>query len=212
MSALAPEDRCHLNGLGLATAGRRFVTALGAATRPAAGGPTRRTAASSWTWRPDEIIAGGLSMPHSPRWHAGRLWVLESGTGGVAVIDAAAGDTSGRRAARLPPRPRLLRPVRLHGPVAGARSAVFGGVPLAERTGERRCGVWVLHVETGRTVAFLRFEDAVQEVFAVQVLPGARFPDLINADPNVLADSFVLPDETRAALPPAFPSRDLAPC
>ena len=25
-----------------------------------------------------EIIAHGLSMPHSPRWHAGRLWVCES--------------------------------------------------------------------------------------------------------------------------------------
>ena len=45
------------------------------------------------------------------------------------------------------------------------------------------------------TVAFLKFEDAVQEIFAVQVLPQIRFPDLINDDPQILSDSFVLPDE-----------------
>ena len=27
------------------------------------------------------IVAGGLSMPHSPRWHQGKLWLLSSGTG-----------------------------------------------------------------------------------------------------------------------------------
>jgi len=35
-------------------------------------------------------------------------------------------------------------------------------------------GVWVVNVETGQTVAFVKFEDAVQEIFAVQVLPGLR--------------------------------------
>ena len=33
-----------------------------------------------------EIICRGLSMPHSPRVHAGELWVLNSGTGELGVI------------------------------------------------------------------------------------------------------------------------------
>src|SRR5439155_19706169 len=37
------------------------------------------------------VVARGLSMPHSPRWHDGRLWVLESGTGGVIHVDPATG-------------------------------------------------------------------------------------------------------------------------
>ena len=54
-------------------------------------------------------------------------------------------------------------------------SAVFSGIPVAERAlAERDCGVWVVDIDTGRLVAFLRFEDAVQEVFAVAVLPGLR--------------------------------------
>ena len=80
-------------------------------------------------------------------------------------------------------------------------SAVFSGIPLTERLTERTCGVWVVELATGRTVAFLKFEDAVQEIFAVQVLPQARFPDLINDDPKILSDSFVLPDDTLSQLP-----------
>ena len=55
--------------------------------------------------------------------------------------------------------------------------------------------MWVLDTLTGQTVAFLKFEEAVQEIFAVQVLAGRRCPDVINDDPARLADSFVLPDE-----------------
>ena len=40
--------------------------------------------------------------------------------------------------------------------------------------------MWVVHIETGETVGFLRFEAGVQEIFAVQVLPGIRFPECWN--------------------------------
>ena len=43
-------------------------------------------------------------------------------------------------------------------------------------------------------VALLRFETAVQEVFAVTVLPGRRYPDLINDDDKLLENSFTVPD------------------
>ena len=80
-------------------------------------------------------------------------------------------------------------------------SAVFCGIPLAERLQERNCGVWVVNVLTGETAAFVKFEDAVQEIFAVEVLPGKRYPDVVNDDPNLLAGSFVLPDEALADVP-----------
>ena len=44
-------------------------------------------------------------------------------------------------------------------------------------------------------VALLRFETAVQEVFAVTVLPGRRYPELINDDMTLLESSFVVPTE-----------------
>jgi len=70
-----------------------------------------------------------------------------------------------------------------------------------ERLEERTCGVWVLNIETGETVAFCRFEEAVQEIFAVEVLAGCCFPDLINHDAELLGRSYVLADEALQDVP-----------
>jgi tetratricopeptide (TPR) repeat protein len=77
-------------------------------------------------------------------------------------------------------------------------SAVFSGIPLVERLGERTCGVWVVHIESGETIGFLRFEAGVQEIFAVQVLHGIRFPELLEWNDERMAHSYVLPDEALA--------------
>jgi hypothetical protein len=59
----------------------------------------------------------------------------------------------------------------------------------------------VLEAASGQTVAFLKFEDAVQEIFSVQVLPGIRSPELINDQPALLADSFIVPEEALGSVP-----------
>ena len=59
----------------------------------------------------------------------------------------------------------------------------------------------MLDINTVQTVAFLKFEDALQEIFAVQVLPGRRYPDLIDDDQALQDDSFVLTDEALSAVP-----------
>jgi hypothetical protein len=58
----------------------------------------------------------------------------------------------------------------------------------------------VIGADAGEVVAYLQLEDAVQEVFAVQAVPGRRFPDLIN-DEALLADSFVFPTVALGAVP-----------
>ena len=81
-------------------------------------------------------------------------------------------------------------------------SAVFSGIAIAERPlNERFCGVWVLDIRTGETVAFVKFEEALQEIFAVQVLPGVRRPDVINDDMRLITDSFILPNEALGLVP-----------
>jgi uncharacterized protein (TIGR03032 family) len=84
-------------------------------------------------------------------------------------------------------------------------SAIFSGIPIAERPlSERACGVWVIDIVTGQTVAWLKFDDGVQEIFAVTVLPTARYPDVINDQPKLIADSFILPDESLSSVPDEF--------
>ena len=74
-------------------------------------------------------------------------------------------------------------------------SAVFSGLPICAKDRQRDCGVWVLDIRSGNTVAFLRFSGSVQEIFAVQVLPGIRYPELLIADHELIAGTFFIPPE-----------------
>jgi uncharacterized protein (TIGR03032 family) len=147
----------------------------------------------------NKILLRGLSMPHSPRWYQGKLWLLESGEGSLAQVDLDA--RAWRTVAQLP---GFTRGVDFVGPLAFIglsqvrESAVFSGIPLVKRMDERTCGVWVVNIETGDTIGFLRFEAGVQEIFAVQILHGMRFPELLEWNDERLGSSYVLPDEALA--------------
>src|SRR5688572_33274519 len=90
-SALAAEDRCHLNGLAIVDGEPRFVTALGATDLRDGWRADKPHGGCILDVPSGEFVSRGLSMPHSPRWHDGQLWVLESGTGGLVLVDRATG-------------------------------------------------------------------------------------------------------------------------
>jgi uncharacterized protein (TIGR03032 family) len=180
-----------------------FVTALGTTDTPGGWRADKKSGGVLLELASGEVITRGLSMPHSPRWYDGRLWVLESGGGGFGHIDAATG-----RYESLTELPGFTRGLDFCGPLAFIglsqvrESAVFSGIAIAERPlAERSCGVWVVNIYTGQTVALVKFEDAVQEIFAVQALPGMQHPDVINDQPRLIADSFVLPVEALGLVP-----------
>lgn len=199
VTAYAPEDRCHLNGLELVNGEPKYVTALG--TDDTVGGWRENKARGGVLMDvpSSEFIVQGLSMPHSPRWYRDRLWMLESGEGSLCTVDLSNGQVE--HVIKLP---GFTRGLDFYGPLAFVglsqvrESAVFSGIPLTERTSERSCGVWVVNIEQGEIVAFLGFEDAVQEIFAVQVLPGIRYPELVIEDNEFIRSSYVLPDEALA--------------
>ena len=68
-----------------------------------------------------------------------------------------------------------------------ARARCSAAFRWSSECSERTCGVWVVNIETGQTVGFLRFEAGVQEIFAVQVLRGMRFPELLEWNDERLA-------------------------
>ena len=122
-------------------------------------------------------------MPHSPRWFNDQLWLLESGDGTIGRVDLATGKYEA-----IAQFPGFTRGISFFGPLAFVglsqvrESAVFSGIPLVDRftkAEERTCGVWVLNIESGETLGYCQFEKGVQEIFAVEVLPGMRFPDLV---------------------------------
>jgi uncharacterized protein (TIGR03032 family) len=216
VTALEPTDRCHLNGLAIVGGRPRFVTALGQTDEPAGWRKDKARGGILVDVDSGELVSQGLSMPHSPRWYAGRLWVCESGAGTLGFIDEQTGRYEAVGAA-----PGFTRGLDFAGNLAFVglsqvrESAVFSGIPITERLKpeERTCGVCVIDLTRGEAVALLRFEEGVQEVFAVQLLPGRRYPELINDDPKILENSFVVPDSALADVPAVLrgeggPARD----
>ncbi|MCF7989957.1 MAG: TIGR03032 family protein [Thiohalocapsa sp.] len=196
ISALSPEDRCHLNGLGMRNGTPSYVTALGSADTPQGWRENKAKGGVLIDVDSGETIASALSMPHSPRWYDDRLWVLESGRGSLATVDPATGKVT--TVATLPGFTRgldFLGPYAFVGLSQVRESAVFSGIPITETKDQRNCGVWVVEIRSGQIVAFLRFEDAVQEIFAVGVLRGLRFPEILEPDDALIATSYMVPDE-----------------
>jgi uncharacterized protein (TIGR03032 family) len=206
ISALASEDRCHLNGLAIRDGKPRYVTALGETDVAGSWRENKARGGCLIDIESGQFIARGLSMPHSPRWYDGKLWILESGAGSLATVDLATG-----RLDTVTLVPGFTRGLDFVGPYAFIglsqvrESALFSGIPITNRLPleQRRCGVWVVDTRSGQIVAFLRFEAGVQEIFAVQVLPGLRFPDVLTDDQPAVANSFMLPDEALADVAPA---------
>jgi len=202
VTELVPGDYCHLNGLTKREGKVRYVTALGEANSVGGWRENKRDGGILIDVESNEIITRGLSMPHSPRWYQDKLWLLESGNGTIGTVDLQTG-----RYESIAELPGFTRGLSFFGPLAFVglsqvrESAVFSGIPLVERLDERTCGVWVLNIETGQTVAFCRFEDAVQEIFAVELLTNCRFPDLVNHDAELIGRSYVLGNEALAQVP-----------
>jgi uncharacterized protein (TIGR03032 family) len=210
VSAIAPEDRCHLNGLGVRDGVVRYVTALGATDTPGGWRQRKKDGGVLIDIARDEVLTEGLSMPHSPRWYAGKLWVPNSGVGGRGTSDPLTGEYE--EVASLPGFTRGLDcvgPLAFVGLSQVRESAVFSGIAIAERpVAERCCGVRVVNIQSGQVVAYVKFEDALQEIFAVQAAPFRR-PDVLNDDAARLAESFVVPDDSLAevAAPYCRPAR-----
>jgi uncharacterized protein (TIGR03032 family) len=81
-------------------------------------------------------------------------------------------------------------------------TATFSGIAVAEAPqNERCCGVWMIDTRSGQIAGFVKFTDAVQEIFAVQALEGLRWPDVLSEDPKRIAETFELPEEALGQVP-----------
>jgi len=131
-------------------------------------------------------VARGFAMPHSPRVHAGRLWLLHSGAGQLVEVDPARGHV--QTVTELPGYARGLALCDRFAFVGLSKireTSTFGGMPIAARRPELKCGVGVVDLETGRLMAHLEFITGVEEIFDVQVIPGTRSPALSGPYPHL---------------------------
>lgn len=181
ISKLAAEDRCHLNGLALRDGKPRYVTAVSQSDIADGWRDRRVDGGCIIDVKTNEIIATGLSMPHSPRWYQEKLWLLNSGTGEFGYVDLETGEFEPVTFC-----PGYLRGLAFHGNFAlvgvskPRENQTFLGLPLNEKLkqkdAEARCGVLVIDLRSGDLVHSLRMEGVVSELYDVAVLPGVQRP------------------------------------
>ena len=181
VSRLAAEDRCHLNGLAMDGGRPRFVTAVGRCDVADSWRDRRRDGGCVVDVASGEIAVAGLSMPHSPRFHGDKLWLLDSGSGFLGVVDAAAG-----RFEPLTFCPGYARGLAFVGGFAVVglsrprENATFAGLALddnlAARDAEARCGLLVVDLASGDIAHWVRITGVVEELYDVAVLEGVTRP------------------------------------
>jgi uncharacterized protein (TIGR03032 family) len=186
ISTLAPEDRCHLNGLAMVDGRPKYVTVMAETDAPQGWRPIKATGGCLIDVPIGETVARGFAMPHSPRVHGGGVWVLDSGTGRLVVVDPATG-----RFDAVTELPGYTRGLAMLGPYAFVglskirETSTFGGVPIADRRDELKCGVGAIDLRTGRLAAHLEFCTGVDEIFDVVALPGSLDPLLSGPHPEL---------------------------
>jgi uncharacterized protein (TIGR03032 family) len=203
ITALEREDRCHMNGLGMVEGRAKYVTAV-----------SQTDVANGWHGRPlpkgviidvetDQVVTDKLLMPHSPRVAPdGKLYALDSARGYFVEVDRTSGDL--RDVTFCPGFLRGLAFINGHAlvTVSKPRYGKFDEMPIADELNSRGldpiCGVMVIELTTGAIVEWLRLDGDVQELFAVEAMPGIKcpmsvgpvteeFPDTITFDTEVLA-------------------------
>ena len=120
-------------------------------------------------------------MPHSPRWHQDRLWLVEAGSGWFGFIDPDSG-----RFERVTFCSGYARGLAIFGDwaVVGLslprNEPTFQGLQLDEELQKRgavaRCGLQVIHLKSGDVAHWVRIENKVHELYEVVALQGVRRP------------------------------------
>ncbi|MBX3422543.1 MAG: TIGR03032 family protein [Pirellulaceae bacterium] len=180
ISQLVDQDRCHLNGLAMESGQPRFVTVLGQTDQPAGWRDNKVSGGAILEVPSGRVVSRELCMPHSPRVHDGQLFVLNSGRGELVWIDRRCGQS--RSIAQLPGYTRGLAfagGLAFIGLSRIRETNIFGGLPIGQHAEELKCGVGVIDIATGRTVATLQFRSGVEEIFAVEVISGSRNPKAV---------------------------------
>ncbi|MBC2776534.1 TIGR03032 family protein [Parasphingopyxis marina] len=184
ISQLVAEDRCHLNGMATKNGKPAFATAASRSDTAEGWRDGRVSGGLLIDVETGAILLDGLSMPHSPRWHDGRLYLLNAGTGEFGWFDAEAGEFR-----PICFCPGYARGLSFHDGFAAIgislprENATFSGLPLEdglrERDAEPRCGVLIVDIESGTIANWLRIEGIVTELFDVTFLPATACPSAI---------------------------------
>jgi uncharacterized protein (TIGR03032 family) len=203
ISKLAPEDRCHLNGLAMVDGEPRYVTAVCKSDAVDGWRDRRQNGGVVIDITTNEIVCEGLSMPHSPRWANGKLWLLNAGTGQLGWVDF-----KSKKFVPLVFLPGFPRGLSIFGNTAAVglskpRNQRFEGLQLDAELGKRDvdawCGVQLVSLTSGDVEQWIRFDGDITEIFDICFLPNVRNPMMVGLRTPEIRDLITFEIELSAA-------------
>ncbi len=198
ISKLVPEDRCHMNGLAARDGHPAYVTMVSQSDASDGWREHREDGGVVMDVQTNEVVCEHLSMPHSPRWYNGQLYILEAGTGFFGKVNLEKGTFE----------PMAFCPGFLRGldfvdnyaiiAMSGARkNKTFSGLALdknlKKKNTEPRCGIQIINLDTGATEHWIRLEGLIEELYDVKALVDVKKPLLIGTRKNEIRTMLSVP-------------------
>ncbi len=196
ISRLAPEDRCHLNGVCFLGGRPKYATALGKTDTYEGWRANKASGGIIIDTDTNNIVCENLPMPHSPRLYDGQLFCLLSAEGQLVKVNPETGkyeimhDFQG-----------YVRGMSKFGDYLfvglskiRTKSSSFGDLPIAGKS--VNCGIEILHFPTMSTVAGIHYQTSVEELYDVKILEGMSRPNVLSTMKDDYRKALVIPDGT----------------
>ena len=196
ITELAPEDRCHLNGMAMKGDEIKYMTALGE-TDTAGGWRENKTKGGVLIDAPsNEIILRNLSMPHSPRIYDNKVYLLQSAAGELIEADVEKGtyQTITKFDYFLRGMDKIGDYLFIGHSKLRHTTSVFKDLPIAKKS--QKAGVIIVHLPTGAIVGNIMYENSVDEIYDVKVLPNTVRPNIINPNHESVNIAITTPDNS----------------
>lgn len=194
ISAMAPEDRCHLNGMALENGKPKYVTALGKTDTKEGWRANKAHGGIIMDVEKNEIVVDELAMPHSPRLFDGDLYCLLSALGQLIKIDPAKGSYEVAHQFE-----GYVRGMARHGDYLfvglskiRTKSSSFGDLPIAEKSNVS--GIEILYFPSMSRVAQIQYRSSVEELYDVKILEGMQRPNVISTLKDDFRKALVIPE------------------
>lgn len=180
IKTLESVDFCHLNGMAMVDDKPKYVSLFGQTSAIKGWRNGVETNGLIMDIESNEVVAHSLPMPHSPRWFNGRLYCLLSATGQLIRIDIDTGKYDIVAQLKGFVRGMAKRGDYLFIGLSKLRqnSSTFRNLAITKDA--VYCGVEIIHLPTGANVGNIRYQQSVEEIYDVQIIPDALKPGILN--------------------------------
>jgi uncharacterized protein (TIGR03032 family) len=180
IKTLESGDLCHLNGMAMVDGKPKYVTMFGQTNTFKGWRTGVETNGLIMDIDTNEIVAHSLPMPHSPRWFDEKLYCLLSATGELIQVDTLNG-----KYVVITKMKGFVRGMAKYGDnlfigLSRLRQNASTFRDLAITKDAVYCGIDIIHLPSGANIAQIRYQQSVEEIYDIQILPHSMRPGILN--------------------------------